>query len=109
MDEALVEHAQHDVDVTIAARISSSSLDSEASKRGRGALEGGDEAVRQADVRLAPGGSPSTAAPSEAPGAVSNEIVVAGNCARWLISSGPGFCSMCAIATERHLAGGGRR
>ena len=35
-----------------------------------------------------------TAAPSDDPGVVSNEIVVAGNCARWLICSGPGFCSM---------------
>ncbi len=39
VDVALVEHAQHDVHVTIAARISSSSLPSDAWKAERRALE----------------------------------------------------------------------
>ena len=40
----------------------------------------------------------STAAPSETPGAVLNEIVVAGNCPKWVINSGPVCCSTCTIA-----------
>ena len=40
----------------------------------------------------------SMAAPSETPGAVLNEMVVAGNWPKWVITSGPDFCSRCEIA-----------
>ena len=40
----------------------------------------------------------STAAPSETPGAVLNEIVVAGNWPKCVISNGPVRCSTCTMA-----------
>src|ERR1700691_6388302 len=39
-----------------------------------------------------------TASPSETPGAVLNEIVVAGSCPKWVINSGPVRCSRFTIA-----------
>ena len=45
----------------------------------------------------------STAAPSEEPGARLNEIVVAGNWPRWVISSGPGLLLDMRDRRERHL------
>ena len=40
----------------------------------------------------------SNAAPSDTPGAVLNEMVVAGNCPKWVINSGPVCCSTCTKA-----------
>ena len=39
-----------------------------------------------------------TAVPSETPGAVLNDTVVAGNWPKWVITSGPVCCSMCEKA-----------
>ena len=94
--------------VTIAASTSSSSFDSDASSA--------EAAPWNAVTKLS--GRPmsvsawriaATAAPSDAPGVVSNEIVVAGNCAEMADLQRPGFCSNADDRAQRHLSGGGGR
>ena len=98
VDEALVEHAQHDVDGDDRRQHQQQLVRQRRLERRGRALERGDEALRQVDVLSRPGGSRSPRRRARNPGAVSNEIVVAGNWPRWLICSGPGFCSICTIA-----------
>ena len=50
----------------------------------------------------------STASPSDAPGARLNDIVTAGNCPAWLITSGVLRSSMRAMLAQRHLLPVGR-
>src|SRR5471032_2728342 len=82
--------------VTIAASTSSSSFDSDASSA-EAAPWNAVTKLAGRSMSVSAWRTAATAAPTDEPGVVSNEIVVAGNCARWLICSGPGFSTMLTI------------
>ncbi len=95
VDEALVEHAQHDVHHQDRRGQQQQLVGEVVAERKRGALERRADAGGHLDLALGLLIT-STAAPSEAPGARLNDTVLAGNCAWWVISSGR--CSMVTFA-----------
>ena len=110
VDEALVQHAQHDVDRDD-RRQDQQQLVATATlwNAERRALEGGDRSSPAGRCPVSACRIASTAAPSEAPGARLKEIVVAGNWPRWLICSGAGCVVERGDRRQRHLPGGRRR
>ena len=82
MDEALVQHAQHDVHDQHRREQQQQLVGQIVAERERRALEGRADAGGHADAAVSAFSMASTAAPSEAPGARLKETVVAGNCAR---------------------------
>src|ERR1700733_1327056 len=79
--------------VTTAASTSSNSLDSDASSADAAPWKAVTK-LSGRSISFSAWRTAATAAPSDDPGVVSNEIVVAGNCARWLICNGPGCCTI---------------
>ena len=104
MDVALIEHAQHDIDGDDGGEDQQQLVAERGLEGERRALEARDDARRAGRYLSRPACTASTAAPSEALGATSNEIVADGNCARWSISSGTGVCIDLGDGVERHLA-----
>ena len=92
VDVALVEHAQHDVDGDDRRQDQPQLVGQRGLVGVGGAQEGGGDAGRHADLRFSSFWIALTAAPSETPGAVSNEMLAAGNWATWLTCSGAVCC-----------------
>ena len=109
MDEALVQHAEHDVDRHHRGEDQPRLAGERLGEFGGVAGIAADHRRRHADRRACAAVIGGTASLSEAPGARLKLIVTDGNCSWCAITSGAVVCSKRRERGERHLRAAGSR
>ena len=106
VDEALIEHAEHDVDGDDGGEDQQQLIGQRRLEGRRRALEGRDDACRQADLAARPAGSRRPPRRARRRGARLNEMVVGRELAQMRDLQRPERSSTLAIADERNLSAG---